>query len=110
VPRESAVARTKYIAIVDNQILPLLRDTFGSQFTEREGASLKVTMGDPNLSPTQKQAVLKTFIEQKQRDIEAQAEQAGQAAAPAGAPASAPAAGVTHVWDPATRTSKAVTP
>jgi hypothetical protein len=99
-PRDSAVARTKYIAIVNNQILPLLRDTFGAAFTEREGNSLKVTMGDPDLSPTQKQAVLKAFIEQKQRDIEAAAVQSGQSEpAATGAPADAPAAGVVKAED-----------
>jgi hypothetical protein len=68
-PREAAVARAQYISIVDNQILPLLRDTFGSQFTEREGNSLRATLGDPNRSPKEKQAILKSFIEQKRRDV-----------------------------------------
>lgn len=69
-PRESAVARARYTAMVDNQILPLLRDTFGAQFTQKEGESLKATLGDPDLSPQEKQAVLKSFIEQKRRDVE----------------------------------------
>lgn len=77
-PRESAVARARYIAIVDNQILPMLRDTFGAQFTQREGESLKVTLGDPNKSPAEKQAVLEAFIEQKRRNIEDAATMAGQ--------------------------------
>lgn len=70
-PREAAVARAQYIAMVDNQVLPLLRDTFGAQFTEREGAALRQTLGDPDKSPKEKQAVLKAFIDQKRRDIEA---------------------------------------
>lgn len=83
-PRESAVARSEYIATVNNQILPLLRDTFGAQFTEREGATLRETLGDPNKTPAEKQVVLKAFIEQKKRDLkalEAQAGGSGQGAA-----------------------------
>jgi hypothetical protein len=75
-PTESAVARTKYIAMVDNQILPLLRDTFGAQFTVQEGESLRATLGDPNKTPQEKQEVLEAFIEQKRRDVEALALQA----------------------------------
>jgi hypothetical protein len=77
-PRDAAVARTKYIATVSNQILPLLRDTFGAQFTAREGDTLVATLGDPDKTPAEKQAVLKAFIEQKRRDIEALARQTGQ--------------------------------
>jgi hypothetical protein len=92
-PRDAAIARSEYIAKVDNQILPLLRDTFGSQFTEREGQALRSTLGDPNKSPMEKQAVLKAFIEQKRRDVEALQRQSG--AAPSAAPAAAmPSGGV----------------
>lgn len=76
-PREAAVARAEYIAMVDNQILPLLRDTFGAQFTVKEGESLRATLGQVDLSPQEKKAVLRSFIEQKKRDIEAKAQQAG---------------------------------
>jgi hypothetical protein len=79
-PREAAIARQQYTSMVDNQILPLLRDTFGAQFTQKEGESLKATLGDPNLSPKEKQAVLKAFIEQKRRNIEAATAEAGGAA------------------------------
>lgn len=70
-PSAAAVARTKYIAMVDNQVLPLLRDTFGAAFTVKEGETLRATLGDPNKSPTEKQAILEAFIEQKMRDLEA---------------------------------------
>lgn len=66
-----AVARTNYESIVNNQILPLLRDTFGAQFTEREGESLKATLGSPDKTPEEKNAVLQSFIRQKANDIEA---------------------------------------
>lgn len=75
---ESAIARKEYISKVDNQILPLLRDTFGAQFTQKEGESLKQTLGDPNASPKEKDAVLKSFIEQKKATIESTKRQIGQ--------------------------------
>ncbi len=81
-PRESAVARQQYISIVDNQVLPLLRDTFGAAFTQKEGESLRATLGDPNIAPKEKQAVLKAFIEQKRRDVESLSAAAGQTAPP----------------------------
>lgn len=70
-PRESAVARTEYTAMVDNQVLPMLRDTFGAQFTVAEGETLRSTLGDPDKSPSEKKAVLRAFIEQKVRNIQA---------------------------------------
>ena len=70
-PPEGAIARTKYIAMVDNQVLPLLRDTFGSAFTVKEGETLRATLGNPNVSPVEKQAILEAFIEQKVRDLDA---------------------------------------
>lgn len=70
-PREAAVARAEYTAVVDNQILPLLRDTFGAQFTAEEGQRLARTLGDPDKSPTEKSALLRAFIQQKERDIKA---------------------------------------
>ena len=62
---QGAVSRREYIAVVDNEILPLLRDTFGAQFTQKEGDSLKSTLGDTGMSPEEKESVLKSFIETK---------------------------------------------
>lgn len=76
-PRESAVARASYISTVDNQILPLLRDTFGAAFTQKEGESLKVTLGDPNKSPAEKEAVLQSFIQQKVATLNSSAQEVG---------------------------------
>lgn len=70
-PTAAAVARAEYIAMVDNQVLPMLRDTFGAQFTVVEGQTLRATLGDPNKTPAEKKAVLRSFINQKIRDIEA---------------------------------------
>lgn len=74
---EGATARAKFIAIVNNQVLPLLKPTFGGSFTVQEGESLKATMGDPDLSPEEKIAQLDAFIAQKQRDILTQSQEAG---------------------------------
>ena len=65
-----ALARTEYKAIVDNQVLPLLRDTFGAAFTQAEGDSMRATLGDPDKSPMEKYAIIDAFIEQKQRNIQ----------------------------------------
>jgi hypothetical protein len=67
---KGATARAKFIAIVNNQVLPLLKPTFGAAFTVQEGEALKATMGDPDASPEAKMAQLDAFIEQKLRDIE----------------------------------------
>jgi len=71
-----AIARTEYIAKVDNEILPLLRQTFGAQFTVEEGKSLKATLGDPNKSPEEKDAVLRAFIANKRAEVETKARMA----------------------------------
>jgi hypothetical protein len=68
-PTEGAKARAEYIAVVDNQVLPLLRQTFGAAFTAKEGDTLRMTLGDPDKSPAEKKAVLDAFIAQKQRDL-----------------------------------------
>lgn len=63
-------AKAKFIAIINNQVLPLLKQTFGSAFTEKEGEALKKTMGDPDASTAEKMAQLDAFIAQKIRDVE----------------------------------------
>lgn len=67
---KGATAKAKFIAIINNQVLPLLKETFGAAFTFQEGESLKATMGDPDASPEEKMVQLDAFIAQKQRDIE----------------------------------------
>jgi hypothetical protein len=69
-PRDSAVARVKFITLIDNQVLPLLRQTFGAAFTQKEGESLKATLADPNLAPAEKDAALEIFINQKRAQVE----------------------------------------
>jgi dephospho-CoA kinase len=74
---QGAVDRTAYIAKVDNEILPLLRDTFGAAFTVKEGETLRSTLGNPNYSPAEKDAVLKAFIDQKKQQVTAIKRQIG---------------------------------
>jgi hypothetical protein len=62
---DPAIARKEYISKVDNEILPLLRQTFGAAFTVKEGESLRATLGDPDSSPEEKDAILKTFLQSK---------------------------------------------
>lgn len=68
---EGAIDRASYIAIVDNQILPLLKQTFGAAFTAAEGDRLRETLGDPNASPEEKHAKLEAFIGQQERNMAA---------------------------------------
>lgn len=75
---KGANARAKFIAIINNQVLPLLKQTFGAAFTEREGETLKATMGDPNATPEQKIEQLNSFINQKVRDIQSKERELGQ--------------------------------
>jgi hypothetical protein len=64
-------ARAKLIAIVDNQVLPLLKETFGAAFTAQEGEALKASLVDPDASPSQKREQLNAFLAQKERNIRA---------------------------------------
>lgn len=77
-----ATARSKFIAIINNQVLPLLKPTFGAAFTVQEGAELKATMGDPDTTPEQKMVQLDAFIAQKVRDIETKQLQLQQGGSP----------------------------
>jgi hypothetical protein len=76
---KGATARAKFIAIINNQVLPLLKPTFGGSFSVQEGESLKATMGDADSSPAEKMVQLDAFIEQKLRDIETKEAQLGAA-------------------------------
>lgn len=83
-PTEGDTARQEYVATVRNVVLPLLRSTFGAQFTAKEGESLLETLGNPDATPQAKQATLNAFIEQKVRNLETSAREAG-VSIPAGA-------------------------
>lgn len=66
---DPAAARVEYMKKIDNEVLPLLRQTFGAQFTLVEGQELRTTLGDPDKSPEEKDAALKAFIEAKRAQI-----------------------------------------
>ena len=66
------------MTLINNQVLPLLRQTFGAAFTEREGETLKATMGDPDATPAQKIEQLNAFIDQKVRDIQTKQREVGE--------------------------------
>jgi hypothetical protein len=72
---EGGEAMAEYISIVANQVLPLLKPTFGGSFTVQEGAELKSTMGDPKLSPAEKIVQLDAFIAQKERNVRSKSRQ-----------------------------------
>jgi len=75
---EGMKARADYEATVRNVLLPQLRQTFGAQFTAREGEQLIGTLGDPNKSPEEKDAILSTFIDQKKQTIQSLRRRVGQ--------------------------------
>lgn len=76
-PRDQATARSEYISMVDNEVLPLLRETFGAQFTEKEGERLAKTLGDPNAQPEVKNARLRSFIRTKMESANTSARKLG---------------------------------
>lgn len=73
-----AIARKEYISKVDNEVLPLLRQTFGAAFTMKEGESLRATLGDPDASPAEKDAVLRSFIQTKKAQVESLKRRTGE--------------------------------
>jgi len=68
---KGGTARSKMISLIDNQVLPLLKPIFGSQFTEREGDSLKKAFADPDSTPESRRAQLDSFLSQMERNIDA---------------------------------------
>lgn len=75
---EGAQAREEYINTVRNVLFPQLRQTFGAQFTAKEGEALISTLGDPNKAPEEKDAALKAFIDQKRQTIGSLRREVGQ--------------------------------
>lgn len=67
---EGAVARKEFDATISNQVLPLLRETFGAAFTAKEGESLRETLGDINASPEEKIAAIDRFVTQQIRNTQ----------------------------------------
>lgn len=76
---QGAIAREKYIQTVRDVLFPQLRQTFGAQFTVKEGEALVATLGDPNKTPEERNAALDAFIDQKKQHIGSLRRQAGEA-------------------------------
>lgn len=83
---EGGIAREKYISKVKDELFPLLRQTFGAQFTKAEGDSLLTTLGDPNKTPEEKDAALTAFIEGKVGQIQSLQRETGSESPPAASP------------------------
>lgn len=68
---EGDKAASLYETKVNQNLLPLLRQTFGAAFTERDREALQKTLGDPFAHPDIKNETLKSFINNKRGEIEA---------------------------------------
>lgn len=68
---KGAKAASLYETKINQQLLPLLRQTFGAAFTEKDRESLIKTMGDPYATPEIKKATLDSFIQSKYDDLAA---------------------------------------
>lgn len=66
---EGATALAEFIAIIDNQVLPLLKPTFGGSFSIQEGETLKASFARAGATADEIMAQLDAFIAQKERDI-----------------------------------------
>lgn len=75
---KGGTARARMESIADNEILPLLRQTFGSAFTEGEGARLRATLVNPDATPEAKMASLESFIAAKEGQIRTLKRKIGQ--------------------------------
>lgn len=66
---EGGTARVRMEAIADNEVLPLLKQTFGAAFTAEEGNRLRATLVNPDATPDAKMATLEAFIDSKEGQI-----------------------------------------
>jgi len=74
---DAAEARALMINIIDNDVIPSLKQTLGAQFTEKEGQWLKNMYLDANLSPSEKQAQIEAKLGGFYRNIETKARLTG---------------------------------
>jgi len=78
-------ARSAMIAMVDNQVLPLLKPIFGAAFTAAEGDRLRNAFLDPDSTPDSRVASLDAFLAQMERNIESKERESGAISDPSGA-------------------------
>lgn len=76
-PGDAARAKAEATTMIDTEILPLLKPTFGAAFTVKEGEWLRATMGDQNLSPPEKKAQIEARMASWQRHAERLARRIG---------------------------------
>ncbi|MBL4940965.1 MAG: hypothetical protein JKY81_04805 [Colwellia sp.] len=76
---KGGTARAAYQATIDNQVLPLLKQTFGAAMTEGEGKRLAATLGDVDSPPEEKQAQLDAFMDSQIRQIDNLKRETGEA-------------------------------
>ena len=74
----AAEAAAEMATIVDVEVLPLLKPTFGAAFTVNEGQWLKATMGDPDMSPEEKSAQINARIAGWERRIKTLSRRTGE--------------------------------
>ena len=67
---EGDTARKSMENIIDNEILPLLKQTFGAAFTFQEGQALKGTLLDIDSTGDAKKLALQNFIDSKEGQVE----------------------------------------
>jgi hypothetical protein len=67
---KGSTSRAAMVAMVDNQVLPLLKPIFGAAFTAIEGDRLRNAFLDPNSTPDSRVASLNAFQDQMERNIE----------------------------------------
>jgi hypothetical protein len=69
---KGSTAKVKFTSLIQNQILPLLKPTFGGNTSDNELNQLKLTLADPNDAPENKIAALDAFLSQQKLKIESQ--------------------------------------
>ncbi len=66
---EGAIARAKMDNIIENNVLPQLRQMLGAQFTEREGERVKQTIMDPDRTPEERKVQLMNYLATKKAEM-----------------------------------------
>lgn len=64
-----AEAEEQYRQIVNNEMIPRIREYMGSSVTEEEGKRVLGLLGDPTAAPARKQAALNSFLAAAERNL-----------------------------------------
>ena len=79
-PGDDAAARSYYTNLIRDEILPILKATFGGQFSVEEGKWLLATLGDANASPIEKKAAIQARVDSWKNHVNTLAARAQQPA------------------------------